>query len=105
MDRPDSLDSYLRLHASLVHYVPLWKNFIVRYSAAAGALLPSGGAFAREDLFSLGGINSYFGKKSLRAYMGEAIELTAPKHIMECIRMMYTVTVMFIIITYAMFGL
>ena len=53
----------------------------------------------------LGGINSYFGKKSLRAYMGEAIELTAPKHIMECIRMMYTVTVMFIIITYAMFGL
>lgn len=53
----------------------------------------------------LGGVNSYFGRKSFRAYMGEAIELTAPKHIMECIRMMYTVTVMFIIITYTMFGL
>lgn len=53
----------------------------------------------------LGGMNSYFGKKSFRAYMGEAIELTAPKHIMECIRMMYTVTVMFILIAYAMFGL
>ena len=72
MDRPDSLDSYLRLHASLVHYVPLWKNFIVRYSAAAGALLPSGGAFAREDLFSLGGINSFkgmmYGFMRTRAY-------------------------------------
>lgn len=53
----------------------------------------------------LGGVNSYFGKKHFRAYMGEAIELTAPKHIMECIRMMYTVTVMYIIIAYAMFGL
>ena len=53
----------------------------------------------------LGGVNSYFGRKSFRAYMGEAIELTAPKHIMECIRMMYTATVMFLIITYTMFGL
>ena len=61
MDRPDSLDSYLRLESSFVHYLPLWKNFIVRYSAAAGALLPSGGSFAREDLFSLGGINSFKG--------------------------------------------
>lgn len=61
MDRPDSLDSYLRLQSSLVYYLPLWKNFIVRYSAAAGAMLPSGGAFAREDLFSLGGINSFKG--------------------------------------------
>jgi outer membrane protein assembly factor BamA len=72
MDRPDSLDSHLRLESSLVHYLPLWKNFIVRYSAAAGALLPSGGAFAREDLFSLGGINSFkgmmYGFMRTRAY-------------------------------------
>lgn len=53
----------------------------------------------------LGGVNSYFGRKSFRAYMGDAIELTAPKHIMECIRMMYTVTVLFLLIAYAMFGL
>lgn len=53
----------------------------------------------------LGGVNSYFGRKSFRAYMGDAIELTEPKHIMECIRMMYTATVMFIIILYAMFGI
>lgn len=72
MDRPDSLDSYLRLESSLVHYVPLHKNFIVRYSAAAGALLPSGGEFAREDLFALGGINSFkgmmYGLTRTRAY-------------------------------------
>ena len=53
----------------------------------------------------LGGANSYFGKKHFRAYMGDVIEMIAPKHIMECIRMMYTVTVMFILIVYAMFGL
>lgn len=72
MDRPDSLDSYLRLESSLVHYVPLHKNFIVRYSAAAGALLPSGGEFAREDLFALGGISSFkgmmYGLTRTRAY-------------------------------------
>ena len=61
MDRPDSLDSYLRLESSFVHYLPLYKNFIVRYSAAAGAMLPSGGAFARDDLFALGGIDSFKG--------------------------------------------
>lgn len=61
MDRPDSLDSYLRLESSFMHYVQLWKNFIVRYSAAAGAMLPSGGSFSREDLFALGGINSFKG--------------------------------------------
>ena len=50
----------------------------------------------------LGGINSYFGKKTFRAYMGEAIERTAPKHIMEAIRMMYTATVLFLIFAYAL---
>lgn len=49
----------------------------------------------------LGGYNSYFGKKSFRAYMGDAIQKTAPRHIMECIRMMYTATVIFVIVLYA----
>ncbi len=61
MDRPDSLDSYLRLESSLVHYIPLYRNFIVRYSAAAGTMLPSGGAFSRDDLFALGGLDSFRG--------------------------------------------
>jgi len=60
------------MEAAFVHYVPLYKNFIVRYSAAAGTLLPSGGSFAREDLFALGGINSFkgmmYGFMRTRAY-------------------------------------
>ncbi len=51
----------------------------------------------------LGGVNSYFGKKSFRAYMGDVIEMTAPKHIMECIRMMYTATVLYLIGFYLIF--
>ncbi|XOQ26819.1 MAG: Cobalamin biosynthesis protein CobD [Mitsuokella multacida] len=50
----------------------------------------------------LGGVNSYFGKKTFRAYMGEALEATSPKHIMESIRMMYTATVLFLIFAYAL---
>ena len=48
----------------------------------------------------LGGVNSYFGKKTFRAYMGDAIERTAPKHIMEATRMMYTATVLFLLFAY-----
>ena len=48
----------------------------------------------------LGGVNSYFGKKTFRAYMGDAIEKIAPRHIMEATRMMYTATVLFLIFAY-----
>ena len=53
----------------------------------------------------LGGVNSYFGKKTFRAYMGDAIEKTEPKHIMEAVRMMYTATVLFLIFSYLFLGL
>lgn len=53
----------------------------------------------------LGGMNSYFGRKSFRAYMGDAMVLIVPKHIMAATRMMYTATVLFIIVIYTMFGL
>lgn len=53
----------------------------------------------------LGGMNSYFGRKSFRAYMGDAMVLIVPQHIMAAIRMMYTATVLFIIMLYTMFGL
>ena len=51
----------------------------------------------------LGGFNTYFGKKTFRAYMGDAIEQLAPHHIMESIRMMYTATVLFLITAYLVF--
>lgn len=46
----------------------------------------------------LGGYNSYFGRESFRAYMGEAIEELAPKHILGCTQLMYTATILFLLI-------
>ncbi len=45
----------------------------------------------------LGGINSYFGVPSFRAYMGDPNELLNPQHILLTIRLMYTATVIFLI--------
>lgn len=45
----------------------------------------------------LGGYNSYFGRQSFRAYMGEPVKELKAEHIMECIRMMYTATVLFLL--------
>lgn len=61
MDRPDSLDNYLRMNASVSRYIPLYGNLISRFSGAAGALLPSDSKFAKEDLFALGGLDSFKG--------------------------------------------
>ena len=47
----------------------------------------------------LGGYNSYFGRKTFRAYMGEAFFSIVPYHIMQCIYLMYTVTVLAVILT------
>ena len=44
----------------------------------------------------LGGYNSYFGKMSFREYMGEPLEVLAPRHIMLTIKMMYTATILFL---------
>ncbi len=52
----------------------------------------------------LGGMNSYFGVESFRAYMGDPIERLSPKHILESIRLMYTATVLFLLLAYALFA-
>lgn len=46
----------------------------------------------------LGGYNSYFGRESFRAYMGEPVEELAAKHILGCTRLMYTATILFLVI-------
>ncbi len=48
----------------------------------------------------LGGWNSYFGRESFRAYMGEPMEELAGRHILGCIRMMYTATVLFLLLAH-----
>ena len=61
---------------------------------------PNGGyaeaAVAGALNIRLGGFNSYFGRQTFRAYMGEAIEILAANHILSAIRMMYTATILFL---------
>lgn len=46
----------------------------------------------------LGGVNYYFGQPHFRAYMGEPLENLEAVHILGAIRMMYTATILFLII-------
>ena len=48
----------------------------------------------------LGGYNSYFGVLNFREYMGGPIEELESTHIMKCIRMMYTATILFLLVIY-----
>ncbi|MBO4853502.1 MAG: cobalamin biosynthesis protein CobD [Schwartzia sp.] len=49
----------------------------------------------------LGGLNYYFGKPSFRTYMGDPVHELEARHISLAIRLMYTVTVMFLVLTLA----
>ena len=49
----------------------------------------------------LGGLNYYFGKPSFRTYMGDPLQELEARHISLAIRMMYTVTVMFLTLALA----
>ena len=51
----------------------------------------------------LGGFNSYFGKVHFREYMGDPIEEIGFDHIMKTIRLMYTDTILFLIICHIVF--
>lgn len=59
MTRPDSLDKYLRLKASIVKFVPLYKNWIVRAGGQAGGLFATDAKLDRSDYFALGGMNDF----------------------------------------------
>jgi hypothetical protein len=61
MDRPDSLDNFLKAQASVAKYMPLYGNFISRFSGAAGGLFPTDATVKRMDHFSLGGLDSFKG--------------------------------------------
>ena len=47
----------------------------------------------------LGGYNSYFGKTTFRAYMGDPIHPLRARHIRQAISLMYTVTILAVILT------
>ena len=75
-------------------------NILVR--DAVGHPSPNGGhaeaPVAGALHIRLGGVNYYFGERHFRAYMGDAhMEITA-KHILGAIRLMYTVTVLYLLL-------
>lgn len=61
MDRPDSLDNYLKASAKFSRYLPLWGNWITRFSGAAGGIFPTDADLDGFDYFALGGMDSFKG--------------------------------------------
>lgn len=61
MDRPDSLDNYLKASAKFSRYLPLYGNWITRFSGAAGGIFPTDADLDRFDYFALGGMDSFKG--------------------------------------------
>ena len=53
----------------------------------------------------LGGYNFYFGRETFRAYMGEPLQEMGPQHIMTCIQMMYTATILFLLLAHVVIQL
>lgn len=61
ISRPDSLDNYLKASAKLSRYLPLFGNWITRFSGAAGGIFPTDATLDRQDYFALGGMDSFRG--------------------------------------------
>lgn len=106
---PARITAMLFLFSALILGFDYQNAYRIMQRDAAKHPSPNGG-YAEATMagalhIRLGGMNSYFGRKSFRAYMGDAMVFIAPQHIMAAIRMMYTATVLFIIVLYTMFGL
>ena len=61
MDRPDSLDNYLKAKARVSRYLPLFRNWITRFSGEAGGIFPTDASLDRFDYFALGGMDNFKG--------------------------------------------
>lgn len=57
----DSSQYTVALQNSIEHYVPIWGSFVSRTAFAGGYLYPTNNDFDVNDLFSLGGVNSWKG--------------------------------------------
>ena len=78
-----------------------YKNAIAMMKRDASKHPSPNGGYAEATVagalnIRLGGYNSYFGKMSFREYMGDSLEVLAPRHILLTIRMMYTATILFL---------
>ena len=78
-----------------------YKNAIAMMKRDANKHPSPNGGYAEATVagalnIRLGGYNSYFGKISFREYMGDPLEVLAPRHILLTIRMMYTAAFLFL---------
>ena len=84
-----------------------YKNAIVIMKRDANKHPSPNGGYAESTVagalnIRLGGYNSYFGKISFREYMGNPLEVLAPRHILLTIKMMYTATILFLTVNFVL---
>ncbi|MBO6179812.1 MAG: cobalamin biosynthesis protein CobD [Selenomonadaceae bacterium] len=88
--------SFLKLDAK--NALEIMKRDAAKHPSPNGGYAEASAAGALH--IRLGGENSYFGKKTFRAYMGDPIEKLSPRHITLTIKLMYTATILFLIFAY-----
>ena len=82
-----------------------YNNAIAMMKRDAGKHPSPNGGYAEATVagalnIRLGGYNSYFGKMSFRAYMGDPLQVLEPRHILLTIRLMYTATILFLMMIF-----
>lgn len=102
---PARITAALFIAAALVLNLDFKNAFAMMKRDASKHPSPNGG-YAEATVagaldIRLGGINSYFGVPSFRAYMGDPIEPLQAPHILLAIRLMYTATIIFLMLAVA----
>ncbi len=104
---PARLTALLFIGAAIILRLDYKNAFKMMRRDAAKHPSPNGG-YAEATVagalnIRLGGMNYYFGKPHFRAYMGEPNEILEAAHILGAIRLMYTATILFLMIICALF--
>ena len=102
---PARITAALFIAAALVLNLDFKNAFAMMRRDASKHPSPNGG-YAEATVagalnIRLGGINSYFGVPSFRAYMGDPNESLQAPHILLAIRLMYTATIIFLMLAVA----
>ena len=101
---PARLTAFLFITAAFILRLD-YKNAIEMMNRDAKKHPSPNGGYAEATVagalnIRLGGYNSYFGKVSFREYMGDPIDSLDPQHITLTIQMMYTATILFLMLSF-----
>lgn len=102
---PARITAVLFLASALILNLDFQNAFKMLWRDAAKHPSPNGG-YAEATVagalnVQLGGLNYYFGIPHFRAYMGDPNESLQASHILAAIRMMYTATIIFLLLAVA----